>query len=297
MSHRPGERNGVLELTRRAGVWGHLAPTKRLPAEFFAPDLSADVAANLIFGLLESDGYVTREQTGGLRVGFTTTSEQLAEQIHWLLLRWGIGSSVRPYDPTQRRPSVIAGRVGAAPSCRSGRSGSPGIDNVELVHRGHPDVGPAGSGARGRSGQAGAAPSPWVAAQLSAVLPDRAGALLPPMVEASPPSTAASIVGCRRPHRVACARCSGTPVCAATECSGSPMRSTACSCAACSTRMSGTTGSRSIGAPEWADVYDIEVDEHHTFVANDVVISNCAPPSARPSLTSCMERASAVRGR
>jgi len=34
----------------------------------------------------------------------------------------------------------------------------------------------------------------------------------------------------------------------------------------------------SIGAPEWADVFDVEVDEHHTFVANDVVISNCASP-------------------
>ena len=34
----------------------------------------------------------------------------------------------------------------------------------------------------------------------------------------------------------------------------------------------------SISEPEWADVYDIEVDEHHTFVANDVVVSNCSPP-------------------
>jgi len=38
----------------------------------------------------ETDGYVSREQTGGLRVGFSTTSEQLAQQLHWLLLRWGI---------------------------------------------------------------------------------------------------------------------------------------------------------------------------------------------------------------
>ncbi len=29
---------------------------------------------------------------------------------------------------------------------------------------------------------------------------------------------------------------------------------------------------------EWRDVYDIEVDEDHTFVANDVVVSNCSPP-------------------
>ncbi len=29
---------------------------------------------------------------------------------------------------------------------------------------------------------------------------------------------------------------------------------------------------------EWRDIYDIEVDEHHTFVANDIVVSNCSPP-------------------
>jgi recombination protein RecA len=34
----------------------------------------------------------------------------------------------------------------------------------------------------------------------------------------------------------------------------------------------------SISEPEWADVYDIEVDEDHTFVANDIVVSNCSPP-------------------
>ncbi len=30
--------------------------------------------------------------------------------------------------------------------------------------------------------------------------------------------------------------------------------------------------------PEWRDIYDIEVDVDHTFVANDIVVSNCAPP-------------------
>jgi recombination protein RecA len=29
---------------------------------------------------------------------------------------------------------------------------------------------------------------------------------------------------------------------------------------------------------EWRRIYDIEVDEHHTFVANDVVVQNCSPP-------------------
>src|SRR4029450_9857528 len=65
---------------------------------------------NLLFGLLETDGHVSAEQTGAIRVGFTTTSEQLAHQIHWLLLRFGIASSVRQYDPRDQRPSIIGGR-------------------------------------------------------------------------------------------------------------------------------------------------------------------------------------------
>jgi recombination protein RecA len=110
LSHRPGEKNGVLDLCRWAGIHGCLAPTKRLPQEFFAPEVSADVISNLIFGLFETDGHVSREQTGGIRVGFTTTSEQLAQQIHWLLLRWGIGSSVQRRDPHAQRGGLVKGR-------------------------------------------------------------------------------------------------------------------------------------------------------------------------------------------
>jgi hypothetical protein len=33
-----------------------------------------------------------------------------------------------------------------------------------------------------------------------------------------------------------------------------------------------------ISEPERAEVFDIEVDEHHTFVANGVVVHNCASP-------------------
>jgi recombination protein RecA len=29
---------------------------------------------------------------------------------------------------------------------------------------------------------------------------------------------------------------------------------------------------------QWRPVYDIEVEEHHSFVGNDIVVSNCAPP-------------------
>jgi recombination protein RecA len=110
IAHRPGERNGVLDLCRRAGIYGKLAWEKTIPSWFFEPDIAADVVGNLIFGLFESDGWVSREQTGALRVGYSTTSEQLAHQIHWLLLRFGIVSTVRGYDPTQKRPSIVNGR-------------------------------------------------------------------------------------------------------------------------------------------------------------------------------------------
>jgi recombination protein RecA len=33
-----------------------------------------------------------------------------------------------------------------------------------------------------------------------------------------------------------------------------------------------------VHSAEWRTIYDVEVDEHHTFVANDIVVSNCAPP-------------------
>jgi len=109
-SHRKGEKNGVLELYREAGIWGKLAPQKEIPSCFFTPEVSADVAANLVFGLLETDGWVSKEHTGALRVGYATTSEQLAHQLHWLLLRWGISSSVRRRDPHDQRGGMIRGR-------------------------------------------------------------------------------------------------------------------------------------------------------------------------------------------
>ncbi|MGD9620396.1 MAG: intein-containing recombinase RecA [Mycolicibacterium sp.] len=108
--HRPGERNGVHDLCRRAGIYGKLAWEKTIPDWFFKSDIAADVVGNLLFGLFESDGWVSRERTGALRVGYTTTSEQLAHQVHWLLMRFGIVSTVRDYDPTQKRPSVVNGR-------------------------------------------------------------------------------------------------------------------------------------------------------------------------------------------
>jgi recombination protein RecA len=143
ISHRPGEKNGVLELCRWAGIYGHLAWEKMLSAAFFAPDVSADVIGNLIFGIFESDGYVSREQTGGLRVGFATTSEQLAHQIHWLLLRWGIGSTVKIRDPRTQRGGLINGRyiISRRPIWEVRVSG---VDNVAAFAAGIPMWGPRG---------------------------------------------------------------------------------------------------------------------------------------------------------
>ena len=56
------------------------------------------------------------------------------------------------------------------------------------------------------------------------------------------------------------------------------MLSTAPSYERRSARRCGTTALRQVHPAEWRDIYDIEVDEHHTFVANDVVVQNCSPP-------------------
>jgi recombination protein RecA len=143
LSHRPGEKNGALELCRWAGIHGHLAPDKKIPAEFFAPEVSAEVVGNLIFGLFESDGYVSREQAGGIRIGFTTTSEQLGQQIHWLLLRWGIGSSVQRRDPHAQRGGLIKGRriSGKFPTWEVRVSGA---ENVAAFTEAIPMWGPRG---------------------------------------------------------------------------------------------------------------------------------------------------------
>ena len=142
-SHRPGENNKLLELCRWAGIYGSLAPAKKLPAAFFAPEVSAEVIGNLIFGIFESDGYVSREQTGGIRVGFSTTSEQLAHQLHWLLLRWGIGSSVQRRDPRSQRGGLIKGRriSGKHPSWEVRVSD---VDNVSAFAAAIPMWGPRG---------------------------------------------------------------------------------------------------------------------------------------------------------
>jgi recombination protein RecA len=277
IAHGPDERNEVLALARRAGLWGRTAPEKRLPAEFFSPDLSCEIAANVVFGLLETDGYVSREQTGGLRVGYTTVSEQLAHQLHWLLLRWGIGSSVRRSDPTQKRPSIVSGRP-VQSKLLVWEVRVAGIDNVSRFAEVIPMWGPRGQ-------------------KLTAALADPALAVhrgsqrnYLPVCQIEPvlaylrgrgitPQWVAALVGER----------AGDPRGGLRQVLGhSRLRRDRVQLLADALESEFLASVlaedvwydkvTSISEPVWADVYDIEVDEHHTLVANDVIVHNCSPP-------------------
>jgi len=278
-SHRPGERNELLALVRWAGIWGHLAPTKRIPAAFFTPDVSAEVVANLLFGIFESDGWISREQTGGIRCGFTTTSEQLARQLHWLLLRWGIGSSVRVHDATGRRPSVIGGRafIGKLPCWEVRVSG---MDNVVRFAEALPSWGPRGQKLtaeltrpelrtqRRRGSQMVYLP----AAQTEPVLDHLRKIGVTPRLAAQligerfddPRAGLKQVLGASRLRRDRVERLAD-----ALE----------------SEFLRGVLDEevwyariRAISPAARRPTYDIEVDELHNFVANDVVVHNCAAP-------------------
>ena len=276
-SHYPGEKNRLLELCRWAGIAGHLAPTKRIPAALLADEVSAEVLGNLMFGLFESDGWVSREQTGGIRVGYTTTSFQLAHQVHWLLLRWGIGSGVREYDPTSQRPSIVGGRkIQARRPIWEVRVA--GMDNVQKFAEAIPMWGPRGrvltaeikdcSYGRLRGSQRGYLP----ACQIEPVL-----AYLRHMGVS--PATAAQLIG----------EIAGDPVGGMRQVLGhSRLRRDRIE------RLADALDSdflyQVLDEDVWYDkvtmvhpaerrhVYDIEVDDHHTFVADDVVVQNCSPP-------------------
>ncbi|MGH3752836.1 MAG: intein-containing recombinase RecA [Pseudonocardiaceae bacterium] len=274
-SHRPGEKNGVLELCRQAGIWGKLAPEKQIPPLFFAPDVSAEVVANLLFGLFETDGCVSREQTGGIRVGYWTTSEQLAQQVHWLLLRWGIGSCVRRREP-RAEGGVVEDRriVGKLPAWEVRVAG---IDNVTTFAEAVPMWGPRGQvltrelaalGGRCRGSQsvylasevyepvlahlATRGVTPQLAAQL---IGDRTG---------NPKGGMRQVLGLHRLRRDRLSRLADALEDAflqeiVTE-------------GLCYSRIVAILPSRR------CRTFDIEVDELHNFVANDVMVHNCAPP-------------------
>jgi recombination protein RecA len=275
-SHRTGETNGVLALVRRAGIYGKLAPQKSMPTEFFAPDLAADVAANLIFGLLESDGWVSLEQTGALRVGFTTTSEQLAHQIHWLLLRWGIGSNVRVYDPTGRRPSIVKGRrvQGKLPCWEVRVAGS---DNVEALAEAIPMWGPRGRALVDHLAAASGRRRGSQRVYLPAAVTEEVLAHL--SKRGLTPATAASLVG----------DIAGDPVGGMKQVLGVPRLRRDRLARLADALDDGFlhevladdlcfSAIREVLPARRARTFDVEVEELHNLVAEDVVVHNCAPP-------------------
>jgi recombination protein RecA len=277
LSHRKGERNGVLELVRWAGIHGHLAWEKKISAPFFEPGVSADVVANLLFGIWATDGYVTREQTGAVRVGFTTTSEQLAHQIHWLLLRWGIGSTVAEYKAKSKRPSIVNGRrVQGKRTCWETRIS--GVDNVRRFAQAMPVFGrkaevlAAELAAPTFKAHRGSQRNYLPAVQTEPVLAYLRG-------RGVTPALAASLVGDG----------AGDPVGGLKQVLGHSRlrrdRIEALADGLDSEFLREVLAEEvwydkvvEVLPAEWARIYDIEVDEHHTFVANDVVVSNCAPP-------------------
>jgi len=276
-SHRPGEKNQLLELARWAGIWGHMAPEKRIPAAFFKPEVSAEVIGNLLFGIWETDGWVSREQTGGVRCGFVTTSEQLAHQLHWLLLRFGVGSSVASYTPRQQRPSLIKGRrVQGKLRCYQVRIA--GIDNVTEFARSIPGWGPRGRRlaetlndpalGRHRGSQRGYLPAPQTGPVLAylerrGVTATMASQLIAPL-GGDPKGGMRQVLGVSRLRR--------DRVQALADALESPFLAEVLEEDVWYDRIT------AVSPAEWRPIYDIEVAEHHTFVANDVVVSNCARP-------------------
>jgi len=275
-SHRKGEPNGVIALCRRARIYGKLAWEKTIPVEFFEPEISQEVVAGLLFGLFETDGWVSAEQTGAIRVGYATTSEQLAHQLHWLLLRFGIVSSVRRYDPTGQRPSIIKGRkVISKRICYEVRVA--GSDNVEAFAEAVPLWGPRGQAlAKALADQVGrrrGSQAVYLATELSVpvlaylasrdISPTLAAQLIGPTA-GDPRGGMKQVLGLGRLRRDRLRL-----LAEALD------DSFLLELLADQIRYAAVKG---ISPLRRSRTFDIEVDELHTFVADDVIVHNCASP-------------------
>ena len=257
---------------------GGVADVPPIPAAFFDPEVSAEVVANLLAGIWESCGDVTLERTGGgVRCGFTTTSEQLAHQVHWLLLRFGIGSSVRHDVLSPRRASVTEDRSA------DGEVGVhevriEGIEEVVGFAQALPLRGPKGArlaesiATRTSRSRGGSSRGYLSRSQIEPVLAYLKGrgvtaALAARLIGSDagdPKRGMRGVLGhgrLRRDRVEALARALESPF--LHEVLGEEVwydRITA------------------VRPAEQKRVYDIEVAEDHTFVANDVVVSNCSAP-------------------
>ena len=250
--------------------------TRRFPPAFFAEGIDPAIVAEALFGLWETDGWTSREQTGGVRVGFVTTSEQLAHQIHWLLLRFGIGSNTGVHQPGSRR-SIINGREvrGKRPAWQVRISG---IDNVRRFAEVVPMWGPRGRiltdaleslDMKDHRGSQMiylpcSATDPVLAhLEERGVTPREVGGVLGAN-EAATRSGFKALLGFGRLRRDRVAK--------VAEAFDSEFLRQILDEDLWYDRVWDLT------EPEMALTYDIGVDELHNFVANDLVVHNCAPP-------------------
>ena len=276
-SHRPNEKNRLRDLARWAGIFGHTAPEKRIPPAFFSPQVSAEVISNLLFGLFESDGWISpKKSNSGVRLGFCTSSSQLAQQIHWLLLRFGIGSSLTVCQPSGKVSFIGQQAVVTKLPCWQVRIS--GIDNVERFAEALPMWGPRGqvliaeladpTRRRRRGSQRGYLPADqtgpvltylWgigVTAQFAAqLIGDGAG---------DPRGGLRQVLGHSRLRRD---RLTKLAEALDREFLWSALDEDVW-----------YDQVKVIHPAEWRPIYDIEVDEHHTFVTEDVVVRNCSSP-------------------
>ncbi|MGH4012560.1 MAG: LAGLIDADG family homing endonuclease [Pseudonocardiaceae bacterium] len=253
-----------------------LAPEKQVPPPFFTPDVSAEVVSNLLFGLFETDGYVSREQPGGVRVGYTTTSAQLAQQVHWLLLRWGIGSTVRRRDPSAQRSSMICGRrvSGKLPGWEVRIAG---VDNVSMFADAVPMWGPRGNvlvrELASLDGRCRRSQRVYLSAEVTepvlshlasrGVTVQQAAQLIRERV-GDPQGGMRQVLGGSRLRRDRIVRLA--------DALDDAFLQEIIAEELCYSRVVEVLPSRR------CRTFDIEVDELHNFVANDVVVHNCAPP-------------------
>ncbi|HVL99889.1 MAG TPA: recombinase RecA [Egibacteraceae bacterium] len=252
-----------------------LAPGRRVPEAFFSGDVAADVVANLLFGIWESSGWIDARKTHGVRCGFATTSEQLAWQIHWLLLRWGVTTAVQQQEPTSRQKPGSRSEV--TEPCWQVRVS--GIDNIRRFADALPMWGPKGRALteqlarpESRRHHRGARPAylsaAWTAPVHAYLEQQGVTAGLVARLVGVPADRAQSgigaVLGVRRLRRERIERLA--------DALDSAYLREALAEDVYYDRVCAVTPAR------WERTFDLEVEDLHNFVADGVVVHNCAPP-------------------
>jgi len=91
VTHRrhTSKTNACKAWLKEVGLWGFTAPQKHLPTALIE-NLSTASVAEIVGGLLDTDGSVVPGARGRLAVKFGSTSALLIEQYRWMLLRLGL---------------------------------------------------------------------------------------------------------------------------------------------------------------------------------------------------------------